>query len=230
MAADLGRDGVAIQEISNDVDIHSITAQTLTLAGEPTSRQQAKSRTFRPLYGGSSGTKAEQEYCKFFNSKYKGIAETQRGWALRVVNEKKLVTPYGMIFYWPDTRMDRSGYITNTTSIFNYPVQGHATAEIIPMALVAFWYAVRGKLVEILNTIHDSIVARVHKDSVEWYEEQSRKCLTDEVFKFLKNIYNYEFITPLGAGLKLSRNWGDAKQEIIYNVFPNGNVRRKIKE
>jgi DNA polymerase I len=231
VAADLGRDEVAIREISNDVDIHSITAETLTLAGEPTDRQSAKSRTFRPLYGGSSGTPAEQAYCKFFNKKYSGIADTQRNWALSVVNNKELRTPYGMIFYWPDTTIDRrSGYIKNTTSIYNFPVQGFATAEIIPMALVAFWYAIKGRKVTILNTVHDSIIAKVHKDEVEWYEETSRRCLTDEVFKFLQNVYSYKFVTPLGAGIKLSKHWGDTKREVIYNVFPDSTIRRKVKE
>jgi DNA polymerase-1 len=230
VAADLGGDVVAIEEISNDVDIHTITARTLTEAGEPTTRQEAKSRTFRPLYGGSRGTPAEEAYCKFFTHKYSGIANTQRQWATGVVGDKYLRTPYGMIFYWPDTSMDkRTGYINNTTSIYNFPVQGFATAEIIPMALVAFWYACRGTRTQILNTIHDSIIAKVHKDDVNWYEETSRKCLTDEVYRFLRNIYRYEFKTPLGCGVKTSRNWGVSKEEVIYNVFPDGTIRRKIK-
>lgn len=49
VAADLGHDEVAYKEISEDADIHSNTAAALTAAGEPTSRQDAKSRTFRPL-------------------------------------------------------------------------------------------------------------------------------------------------------------------------------------
>lgn len=49
VAADLGNDPVARFDIENGTDIHSITAATLTAAGEPTTRQEAKSRTFRPL-------------------------------------------------------------------------------------------------------------------------------------------------------------------------------------
>lgn len=81
-----------------------------------------------------------------------------------------------------------------------------------------------------LNTIHDSIIAKVHKDAVEWYNETSRLCLTTYVFQFLREFYDYEFVTALGAGVKTSRNWGDTKQETIYNVFPDGKITVKIKE
>lgn len=49
IAAEIGNDEVAKAEIRAGIDIHSITARTLTEAGEPTERQAAKSRTFRPL-------------------------------------------------------------------------------------------------------------------------------------------------------------------------------------
>src|SRR5690606_24276331 len=69
VAADLGRDEVAIQEITDGSDIHSITAQVLTEAGMPTSRQEAKAFSFRPLYGGSTGAPAVVDYCEFFKQK-----------------------------------------------------------------------------------------------------------------------------------------------------------------
>ncbi|UFK09546.1 hypothetical protein [Xanthomonas phage DES1] len=49
VAADLCKDRVALDEIENGVDIHSFTAKVLTDNGEPTSRQEAKAKTFRPL-------------------------------------------------------------------------------------------------------------------------------------------------------------------------------------
>lgn len=48
-AAGMAGDPVALQEIVDEVDIHSITAATLTAAGEPTERQEAKASTFKPL-------------------------------------------------------------------------------------------------------------------------------------------------------------------------------------
>jgi DNA polymerase I-like protein with 3'-5' exonuclease and polymerase domains len=49
VAAALGNDRVAIEEIINGADVHSITAEVLTKNGEPTTRQEAKASTFAPL-------------------------------------------------------------------------------------------------------------------------------------------------------------------------------------
>lgn len=239
VAADLGRDPVAYEVVATKGDVHTDTAKVFVdwnrdnpndphpdFIGKDykSGRQAAKPRTFAPLYGGTGSHPAEQGYAAFFRNKYEQIYKTQRGWALTVVNDKSLRTPYGMRFFWPDTKMDRSGYITNTTSIFNYPIQGLATAEIIPIALVHFWHATKGTRILILNTIHDSIVARVHKDDVELYKKLSVSCFTSVVYKFLKDVYEYEFVTPLGCGIKISRNWGEADKEMSFDVFPDGKV------
>ncbi len=237
VAADLGGDEVAYEMIKSKGDVHTDTAIVFVdwnknnphnphpdFIGKDykTGRQPAKAQTFKPLYGGNGTHPAEQEYCKFFRNKYKQIAETQRNWALSVLNNKSLRTPYGMIFYWPDTRMERSGHITNSTSIYNYPVQGMATAEIIPVALVFFWHRTRGTRIQILNTIHDSIVAKVHRDDVELYKSTSVQCFTRDVYDFLRKVYNYQFVVPLGCGIKVSRYWGQADKEMSYDVFPDG--------
>ena len=49
VAVDMGQDKVGYKEVTSGVDIHSFTAQVLTEAGEPTTRQEAKPKTFRPL-------------------------------------------------------------------------------------------------------------------------------------------------------------------------------------
>jgi hypothetical protein len=121
VAAELTRDEQAFSDIINDEDVHAITAAKLGEYGEPTSRQDAKSRTFRPLFAGSSGTDAEVKYCEFFTEKYHQMYDVQSGWTRQVLNDKKLVTPYGMIYYW-NAKMTQSGWITHTTEIFNAPI------------------------------------------------------------------------------------------------------------
>lgn len=122
VAADLGRDAVAREEISNEVDVHSVTRDVITNAGQAIDRQEAKSHTFKPLYGGSSGTDAEQAYYEFFKKKYPGIARTQRDWALAVAEKGRLDTPYGMKFWWSGVKVQADGYVTKQTEIYNYPV------------------------------------------------------------------------------------------------------------
>lgn len=222
VAADVGQDEVATRDIIEGTDIHSVTAETLTKAGEPTTRQGAKASTFAPLYGGGGRTKAQKEYAKFFKQKYNGIAKVQEGWTYEVLERGYQINPYGMRFYWPGTKMSKSGYIDNTTSIYNYTVQGFATGEIIPIALVHFWHRTRGMRITIWNTIHDSIATRVHKDEVEAYKVLSKQCLTTDVYAFLLDVYKYQFTVPLGVGIKVAKNWGDTKQEEVWDVYPDG--------
>lgn len=225
VAVDMAQDPVGIEEVTTGVDIHSFTAKVLTDAGEPTTRQDAKASTFRPLYGGASGSKAIMAYCEFFKEKYKSLSKMQRDWAMTCVDRKEFTTPYGMTFFFPDTKMHpKTQYINNTTSIYNFPVQGFATGEIIPIALVHFWHRTRDKNIKVFATIHDSIAVRVHKDSVEEAEAIAKQSLTLDVYKFLEKVYKYKMTVPLGLGAKVSRNWANTKDESKYDIFPDGTV------
>lgn len=220
VAVDMGHDKVGYHEVTTGVDIHSFTAKVLTEAGEPTTRQDAKAKTFRPLYGGGSGSKALQDYCEYFKNKYEGISTMQRSWALKCADAKEYTTPYGMTFYFP-AEEQRSGYISFTTQIYNFPIQGFATGEIIPLALVYFWHRTRYLRCDIFVTIHDSIDARVHKDDVEAVNEIAIQCLTTDVYEHLSKVYNYKLVTPLGLGIKNGKHWGSG-EEVKYDVLING--------
>lgn len=238
VAAELGNDKVAEEEIVNGADIHSVTSSVMIDAGHPDfigktvkqGRQIAKAHTFAPMYGGNGKLPAEQAYAEFFKKKYNGISGTQRSWCEQVVTKGWFTTPYGMRFYWPGTKMSRSGYIENTTAISNYPIQGFATGEIIPIALVCFWHRARHLDITVWNTIHDSLVSRVHKDCVEQYKELSKQCLTTDVYNFLREVYNYHFRVPLGVGVKVAKNWGASKEEHVWSVWPDGKETYELKE
>lgn len=176
------------------------------------------------MYGGGRGSPAVEAYCEFFKEKYDGVSSTQRGWALRCADKKQFTTPYGMIFYFPDTQVQKSGYITNSTSIYNFPVQGFATGEIIPIALVYFWHKTRNMKVKIMVTIHDSVACKVHKDSIEEVTEVAKAAFTTDVYDYLRRVYKYEFRVPLGLGRKVSKFWGDTKEEAKWNVWPDGRI------
>lgn len=224
VAVDMAEDQVGMHEVETGVDIHSFTASELTKAGEPTTRQDAKAKTFRPLYGGGSGSEALKAYCAYFKDKYKGISKMQSDWAHTCADKKQYTTPYGMTFYFPNCKIQRSGWITDTTSIYNYPVQGFATGEIIPIALVHFWHRARGKKIKLFSTIHDSIASKVHKDSIEEARAIAKQALTTDVYEFLARVYKYEMKVPLGLGMKNSRNWTDTKQELKFDIWPDGRI------
>jgi hypothetical protein len=85
--------------------------------------------------------------------------------------DKKLVTEWGLRYYWPYAKRDpRNGYVNVTTAVCNYPVQALATAEIIPIALVYLWHRIGAEgldgFMRIVNTVHDSCPTEVHPDHI----------------------------------------------------------------
>lgn len=214
-AAILTKDPVATKEIIDKEDVHRITADYLTAHGEPTERQEAKSRTFRPLFAGTSGTKAEQAYCKFFQQKYHDMYDAQNGWVESVLKTKELRTPYGMIYYWPFCKMQGSGYITHTTEIFNAPIQGFATAECIPIAVVHAWHRCKGLPLKFILTVHDSLAMEIAPDiDLPYLKEQLVLAFTTDIYNFLETCYNYSVgDVPLGAEIKIGTHWGEGKGE-----------------
>lgn len=227
---DMAQDPVGMQEIEGGVDVHTFTANVLYEAKEPgydkmsagERRQNSKQYTFKPMYGGGRGSPAVEAYCEYFKKKYEGLSSMQRAWTLQCLDKGQYRTPYGMIFYFPDTKMTRGGYITNTTSISNYPIQGFATGEIIPAALVFFWHRTRGLPIRIFSTIHDSIAAKIKEGYQSTAMQIAKKSLTSDVYEYLRRVYKYEFTVPLGFGAKISRNWADTKDEVKMDVFPDG--------
>lgn len=224
VAAFEGQDEVAISDIVNDVDIHSFTAAELNnvsyewmLANKKTDpvakeyRQDAKASTFKPIYGGQSGTEEEKRYYAAFKQKYKGIAAVQQKWVDTVLRTKKLTTSTGFVFYWPDTTMSKSGYVSNTTQIYNYPIQQLATADIIPLAVGWLWRKMKELRMEafIINTVHDSIVAEVPAHEVELFSKLADEAISIQAVQLLKAIFDIDFNVPLATEIKTSRHWGE---------------------
>ena len=214
VAAHLGRDSVALSDISNGVDIHSFTASIIGC-----SRQDAKAHTFKPLYGGKSGTPEQKRYYAEFERKYSGVSGTQREWVHNVLRTKKLTTEWGLTYYWPNTKMTQSGYITNTTSICNYPVQAFATAEIIPCAMVCAWHRMKDMQSFLVNTVHDSIIAELHPEEVEQWHEVARQCLIVDAYSMIEKLYGVALTVPLGAGVMIGTNWANEEAKNSETVY-----------
>jgi len=214
-AAFLGADKQAKADIRAGADIHSFTASVLGCE-----RQTAKAYTFKPLYGGNSGTRKELEYYAAFRKKYSDLYKVQTGWTYEVVKSKKLRIASGLIFYWPDTKIKHGGYITNTPSIFNYPVQSFATADIIPLSLVILWHLTRGMKSFIVNTIHDSIIAEVEQEEISAFKACVGEAFSGRsLYEILERLYGIKFDVPLGAEVKVGPYWGAKDEEEAKSLF-----------
>ena len=211
VAAYLGQDATAIEEVKTGFDVHSYTAEVITKAGQIISRQDAKAHTFAPLYGASGygRTPAEAKYYKQFNEKYKGIASWHKRLATEALNKGKIKTPSGREFAFPDMIRKRNG-VSHYTQLKNYPVQSLATADIVPVALLHIDSKLDNMESCIVNTVHDSIVIDVHPN-------EKGKVLNiinetnNELNKLIESRWNIVFNVPLLLESKIGNNWLDTK-------------------
>ena len=214
-AAFLSQDGVAIEEVSTGFDVHAYTAEVISKAGQPTSRQDAKAHTFAPLYGatGFGRTQAEAAYYEHFTDKYTGVASWHSKLAKEAISTQKIVTPSGRELSFPDVVRKPSGRVSYFTQIKNYPVQSFATADIVPIALLHIDKLLDNMQSCVVNTVHDSIVIDVHPT-----EEERVIDIIDQTNKDLPNLitlrWGITFNVPLLLESKIGPNWLDTKDVI----------------
>ena len=146
----LAQDKQGMEDIKNKIDVHKFTADIIGV-----SRQDAKAHTFKPLYGGVLGTPKQKEYYLKFRTKYDGIANWHKDLQEEAIVYKRLQLPSGRIYKFPYVERTRYGTATHSTSIKNYPVQGFATADLLPIALVRTHRAMKtlGLKSMIVNTL-----------------------------------------------------------------------------
>lgn len=202
-------------------------------------RKAAKPDTFGPLYGKQFGSPEQLRWIEEFRRRYAGFYEYAEGNVHKVLADGVLALPWGMRYYWPHARISSSGYINCSTAVYNYPIQGFATAEIIPIAVASFRQRIAeaedsglikpGDIV-LLNTVHDSIISDIAESALEVWKDIARQAFTMDVYAYLQNVYNYDFdLVPLGVGMNYGTHWADkANAEEEWDVYPTGRtVKRK---
>ena len=210
VAAFLSQDSTAMQEIETGFDVHSYTAKVISDAGQPTERQAAKEHTFAPLFGatGYGRPKAVAAYYEHFTKKYKGVAKWHKKLGDEAVRFLKITNVSGRQYAFPDVSRRESGSVTHFTMIKNYPVQGFATGDIVPVVLLEFEKMLEPLQSCLVNTVHDSMVIDVHPDEV-------KKVLTivesinANLNCVIKDAYDVEMNVPLLLEAKIGNNWLD---------------------
>jgi len=214
VAAYLAQDELAMEEVRTGFDVHSYTAKVITDAGEETTRQNAKAHTFAPLYGatGHGRTVAQAAYYHHFIEKYVGIAAWHKKLGDEAVRFEKITIPSGRQYAFPNTVRRKNGSVTNFTRIKNYPVQGFATGDIVPVVLIEIDRRLReGNFKSLLvNTVHDSIVFDVHPDEID-----RMIALIDgmnaDLHDIIKNAFGIDMNVPLLLEAKIGDNWLNQK-------------------
>jgi len=129
----------------------------------------------------------------------------------RTAVEKRVIAlPSGREYAFPDARWTKYGTATHRTAICNYPVQGFATADLLPIALVALEKEVRESGVRsvICNTVHDSIVMDVHPDEKDICIDMMKHAMLSLPFETVRR-YGIVYDMPVGIEIKAGKNWLD---------------------
>ena len=207
VAGFLAKDKKVYEDVGNDVDVHAYTASILGV-----SRQDAKADTFKPLYGGLMGTPKQVEYYRAFKNKYQGVTKWHEDLCNEAVTEQQITLPNGRHFSFENTYRLRHGGVTNSTSIKNYPVQGFATADLLPIALVYLknMLTINKMKTIICNTVHDSIVLDVYPSEKELAIDALKTAMLSIKSECIRR-YNIKYDMPIGIEIKIGDNWLDMK-------------------
>jgi len=208
-AGHCGRDSLIAREVATGYDVHTYTMEVINAVDKKgIDRTGAKRHTFKPLFGGQSGTKGEKAYYKAFAEKYKDLKRTQDDWCIEVDATKKLETEWGMVFYWPEAST-RDGWLNVKTNVYNCPIQSLATAEIVPIGLAYTWHRTRTMKTILVNTVHDSIEAELPPEERELFKEVLVQSLTHDVYRYLDRVYHLKFTVNLSVGITVGHHWGE---------------------
>ena len=211
-AAYLAQDEVAMQEIATGFDVHSYTAKVISDAGQPTSRQEAKAHTFAPLFGatGYGRSKAEQAYYIHFTEKYQGIAAWHKNLAEEALRFNKITNISGRQYAFPDVKRRDNGMPTHFTMIKNYPVQGFATGDVVPVVLNKLHDLLQPLQSCVVNSVHDSMVVDVHPDETQQVLDIIEQ-LNTGINDLVEETYGVVMNVPLLLEAKIGPNWLDTK-------------------
>ena len=214
VAGEVSRDPQIIEDILSGKDIHKQTASIIHRIPpdqvDKDTRQSCKQWTFAPLYGGMGAGEPDhvRNYFSEFFEVYGGLKSYQQRLMDGVVKNGIVQTPSGRQYYWPNARRIKNGRVTNATQVVNYPIQGFATGDIVPLACIRASrlfkrHQLRSKLI---LSVHDSIVVDCHPDELP----QVKKVLIEamaNVGEELTQRFDYTPVLPLDIEISVGPNW-----------------------
>lgn len=202
VAVALARDHQGIADILAGVDVHKLTKDVIGC-----SRNDAKPHTFKPLYGGTFGSPSEMAYYSAFLLKYKDIANWHIDLQEEAIGTLKVVSPSGREYSYPYCTRQANGSASGATQIKNYIVQGFATGDLVPIAVIEVQRLLeeRGLKSLAILTVHDE----VDLDCYPGEEKEAAQALIDGMMcvasKALE-LFGFEFPVPLGIEVEQGLN------------------------
>ena len=240
--AHVTRDIQLIKDISSGVDIHSALYEGLFgRKPTKEERKPFKARTFQLIYGAGAKAIAKQAGCsldeakKFvdvFYTRYPQVAKWHTEFAEQVERESTyelnedglrekiktfvLHTETGRKFlfkeYFNEGSWSTRTYNFSPTELKNYPIQGLATGDIVPMMLGIIFRALEGRDdVKMVNTIHDSLMFDVAGSAATGFIKEISNILKDTHLYFEER-FKVPLALKLNAGVSVGKNWFEMKE------------------
>jgi len=231
-----------IKDISGGADIHSeLYKDMYGRYPTKEERKPFKGRTFQLIYGAGAKAIAKQAKCsleeatKFVNvfyGRYPNVAKWHKEFAALVDaygrhfkdKEGSLekfrtfvhTTPTGRRFvfteYYNENAWSLSNYTFSPTELKNYPIQGLATGDIVPMMLgVIFRKLIGREDVKLLNTIHDSVLFDVKVEAIGDFILDIKE-IFQNTHKYFEETFKHPLALKLNAGVSVGANWFEMEE------------------
>ena len=235
--AHVTKDKQLIADISAGVDIHSALYEAMFgRKPTKEERKPFKARTFQLIYGAGAKAIAKQAGCpleeaqKFvdvFYKRYPLVGAWHQDFAKLVESSSKYLrdkegllekfktcvhtTPTGRKFvfteYYNDSSWSPKMYNFSPTEMKNYPIQGLATGDIVPLMLGVIYRKLIDRVdVKMLNTIHDSVLFDVQAESIGDFILDIKE-IFQNTHKYYEETFKHPLALKLNAGVSYGENW-----------------------
>ena len=210
--AHLSKDPIMIKAFKDNMDIHAATAAEIFGVNisqvTPTQRKNAKAINFGIIYGISSFGLSEsanisQKEAKGFIETYFERYSVVKEYLDKLIEEAR-AKGYIQTYFG---RKRRSGDINSSNKIIrsqaeriamNTPIQGTA-AEIMKIAMLKVYEALKGYKAKILIQIHDELIVQVPTSEIDKVKDIIKNSMEDAV----------KLDVPLKVSMDEGKNWGE---------------------
>lgn len=233
-AAWLSQDGVMIVEINSGIDQHAAACKDIMQLkfvdkSDPESkanRDHAKVFNFRMIYGGSFwGFFLDPKMPRFSKKRWQEIVEAffNKYFELKIWQDKNihhvwtnnglLIIPTGRRFQFVKTDYEEGVPVYPENCIKNYPVQGIAGGDILPLACVIIRRGMRnlGLKSKLILTVHDSIVFDVIKKEMRKLLILLEK-ITANLPKYISSYFDIDWNVDLDGECEYGVNYGELEK------------------
>ena len=148
----VAQDQQVFTDLDNKVDIHTLTWKNIEAKYKLRlkDRDDAKKYTFAPLYGASMDWG--------FRDRYTRLTPFQDELLQQAAETGKIVLASGREFMCKGM---------SKTQLVNYPIQGGATADLVPAVIVEIWKALKPYKSRLILTVHDDKFIDVHPEELD---------------------------------------------------------------